>query len=104
MAHAILDEAARVIPRSRTPVNGDGGGAGVGLGSRSLLRLLQKNMMSRLTVNLDLSQGTMGAGAGQTVKLGVDWPEGWGTEDHKEFINNLRLKKCSPVWGQEASG
>lgn len=46
MTHAILDEG--VIPRLRTPVNQDGGGGG------SLLKLLWKNMMSRLTVNLDV--------------------------------------------------
>lgn len=52
----------------------------------------------RSTVNLDLSYKTMGRiETGKTV----NWPEGWGTVDHKEFINNLYLKECFPVCGQK---
>lgn len=35
---------------------------------------------------------------GETVKLKVSWPEGWGTEDYKELINNL-FEKLLPSVG-----
>lgn len=79
MAHAILDS---VIPRLGTPVNQDGGRG----------RLLTQASVEKHDVKADSKswcpREQWAVEPGETVKLKVNWPEGWGSEDHKEFINN----------------
>lgn len=73
------------------------GGGGM---SSSLSRFFGKTWCQKLTVNLNLSQKTMGPWNQWSVRLKVNGQRAGAQADHMEFVNKSGLKKNFPVRGR----